>query len=1146
MKQYLLTILSVFIIPLAIFSQNADFGDAPDNQKWWGGTAVFPTLRASTGPMHTQASQSTYWIGNKSTRGANTTTEEQEAKLINKDLDDGRPHIFILLVSIPAPADITVPITTSSSHNPNTQIYVNVAIDVDNDLDFNDTPDMNWVVRNQIVQCPADTTLGFNFGPFGFGNDLLLLPVWVRVTLTDVPISSPWNGSGIAQGWTGGETEDWYFGSKGARGHNSRKANNPPSDSLPPDSIPPKIPQSDPDPEKCVQLIYPRVIYIKCDQEKCIWVGVKDCGDKPATDIKIGFTLLKGTELKVPPRVVGVPILKGKTTWFRVCATGWDCETQTELRWAKYRITVSFDPDGLYVLKQFDWEIGNDEYPFALDNNDQFIQRINAEPVDTTDYQPWFVNQGENLSKKLNAWVGTYPGGGKWLPNGQPDLVVVSKPGWASFVESNRSLDNNSATYTFSGVPTNNDHGVQYLVVQAVSDDPTDGFTPWNWTIPIYVSSYNTPPSINQSLQEEYIINVAQNQFIQGNVSASDVDVTMNKRDTIFFDWYLWDKDSSKFHDDGVFTFNSNASSSSFKWTPTRNETGNYDLVMEAYDYYLKKDTTSSSAKIFYLEADFSCDRFVGFVPFTVKFKDESIAENTEITKWNWDFQDGKSSDLQNPIHTYNMATTFTINLEISNGTHKMKEIKSFYIIAKKVDFKADTTHGEAPLIVNFQNLVNTDLPLSITSNTMMYAVYEWNWDFGDGSTSQDYNPSHTYTHSGNYDVSLQANIYIYDDLISTTIPVDTIKSEVFVKQDYIIIAGELMANFDSDKREGYAPLEVKFTDVSSGEPESWLWNFGDGETSTVKNPTHVYDSVGVFSVSLTIKKDETENTKTITNMIKVLQALQADFSANPRKGDSPLNVQFTDESIGVPAANSWSWQFGDGGTSDKQNPMHIYANDGVYEVTLLVGNGERTDSETKTAYIKVGQPSDLKADFTAEPRTGDSPLSVQFTDISSGSPIQWVWDFGDGTIINREQNPSHIYENSGTFSVKLVVFDGTDTDSLTKDSYIIVGPLGVNDFIINSFELFQNYPNPMKESTTIKYSLENVCRISVRIFDNLGNEVKTIISSNIKPAGIHHLDWNGKDNNGKQVPSGVYYIELSVEGSNYKFSKTKEMIIIK
>ena len=151
-----------------------------------------------------------------------------------------------------------------------------------------------------------------------------------------------------------------------------------------------------------------------------------------------------------------------------------------------------------------------------------------------------------------------------------------------------------------------------------------------------------------------------------------------------------------------------------------------------------------------------------------------------------------------------------------------------------------------------------------------------------------------------------------------------------------------------------------------------------------------------------------------------------ADFSAKPTGGLPPLTVQFQDLSSSTTSTIvSWSWEFGDGGTSDERNPSHTYSSDGKYTVTLTVtDNTGRTRTCTKTNYIVVGG---IKAQFAANPTYGDCPLSVTFTDNSLGAITNWRWDFGDGTILEMDnsdyqQNVTHTYNTPGKYIVTLTV----------------------------------------------------------------------------------------------------------------------------
>jgi PKD repeat protein len=166
-----------------------------------------------------------------------------------------------------------------------------------------------------------------------------------------------------------------------------------------------------------------------------------------------------------------------------------------------------------------------------------------------------------------------------------------------------------------------------------------------------------------------------------------------------------------------------------------------------------------------------------------------------------------------------------------------------------------------------------------------------------------------------------------------------------------------------------------------------------------------------------------------------------ANFEANLLTGTVPLTVQFTDTSTGPPT--TWNWIFGDFGadnTSTLQNPSHMYTTAGSYSVNLTVTNASGSNTLIKTNYITVNMPAPV-ANFTGTPTTGPAPLSVSFTDSSTGSPTSWNWIFGDTGAGNTStlQNPSHTYTNAGTYSVNLTVSNAGGSNSTLKTDYILV-----------------------------------------------------------------------------------------------------------
>lgn len=172
---------------------------------------------------------------------------------------------------------------------------------------------------------------------------------------------------------------------------------------------------------------------------------------------------------------------------------------------------------------------------------------------------------------------------------------------------------------------------------------------------------------------------------------------------------------------------------------------------------------------------------------------------------------------------------------------------------------------------------------------------------------------------------------------------------------------------------------------------------------------------------------------------------VQVVFSATPRSGQVPLNVTFTDGSYGEPT--SWFWQFGDGNTSSLQNPTHLYSTPGSYTVILQAMNSQTGGYGVWDHCINVRSgpeptltpvPMEIIPAFSGSPQSGDAPLSVQFTDLTSGNPTSWFWDFGDGHS-STLQNPVNQYDEKGQYSVTLHTQNAQYSGSVTKSNYILV-----------------------------------------------------------------------------------------------------------
>ena len=244
--------------------------------------------------------------------------------------------------------------------------------------------------------------------------------------------------------------------------------------------------------------------------------------------------------------------------------------------------------------------------------------------------------------------------------------------------------------------------------------------------------------------------------------------------------------------------------------------------------------------------------------------------------------------------------------------------------------------------------------------------------------------------------------------------------------------------------------------------------------------------------------------------------ALVADFEADVTSGIEPLIVNFTDLSTRSP--DIWAWDFNNDGTVDstEQNPSYTYTSAGTYTVNLTVANANGTDFEVKTDYITVSEPStpaEPIAAFTVDVIAGTAPLTVNFTDQSTGIPTTWSWDFdGDGVEDSTEQNPSYEYTKAGTYSVKLTVTNAIGSDEELKESYINVSSAGsregsnvsLNTTILpaisfkvspSSVEFGELSPGKVSASQNLTLKNSGSCKIKVtaEVTDNLeGDDLYT------------------------------------------------------
>jgi PKD repeat protein len=252
-----------------------------------------------------------------------------------------------------------------------------------------------------------------------------------------------------------------------------------------------------------------------------------------------------------------------------------------------------------------------------------------------------------------------------------------------------------------------------------------------------------------------------------------------------------------------------------------------------------------------------------------------------------------------------------------------------------------------AQVVVDFSGTPLTGInPLSVSFTDMTTGgpVLFWTWDFGDGGSSSDQNPTHTYLAPGDYDVQL---IVLVGTILYTGI-----------KTDYITVDPvPLLADFSALPVDGSNPLVVAFTDLSTSSATitGWSWDFGDSNTSTLQNPVHTYTLPGTHSVSFTALVGLQADTLIKTDLITVAPApLSVGFSASDTQGANTLPASFTDESTSPLTITAWSWDFGDGNGSSQQHPTHTYFDPGTYNVSLTAFLGQQSGTLVQSGFITV------------------------------------------------------------------------------------------------------------------------------------------------------------------------------------------------
>lgn len=395
----------------------------------------------------------------------------------------------------------------------------------------------------------------------------------------------------------------------------------------------------------------------------------------------------------------------------------------------------------------------------------------------------------------------------------------------------------------------------------------------------------------------------------------------------------------------------------------------------------------------------------------TVFFTNTSTAAGADIL-YTWSFGDGNTSNEVSPAYLYGAPGNYTVWLAVTDTVTGCTDTSMGSVIV----YHEPVAGWTAPNVC-----VGTAVSFTNTS-TLGVGTMSFVWDFGDGTTSTDVNPTHTYTTDSIKTITL-------------TVTTDNGCTDVFV--DSITIYAEPVADFSTGPAcFGFATTFINTSTIAYG-TMTYEWDFGDGNTSTDTDPSHTYASMGVYTVTLTATSDQ-GCVNTTQQSVTVNPNPSAGFTATTVcEGDA---TDFTNTSS-VPTGNYTSfWDFGDGFTLAEEEPSYTFAAAGDYDVTLVVTSDQGcTDTIIKTVTV-IPNPD---ADFIADPVCHG--FEVNFQDVSSapangGSVVDVKWFFGDGES-SVSANPTHLYDGPGTYLATLVVTASTGcVDTISKA--VVVYPL--------------------------------------------------------------------------------------------------------
>jgi len=396
-------------------------------------------------------------------------------------------------------------------------------------------------------------------------------------------------------------------------------------------------------------------------------------------------------------------------------------------------------------------------------------------------------------------------------------------------------------------------------------------------------------------------------------------------------------------------------------------------------------------------------------------------------TSWQWTFDGGtpSTSTEKNPCIKYTIPGTYDVTLTATNALGTDSQIKKGYmtiLTAPKpnASFTVNTRNGVTGSYIYFRD-ISSNFPTS------------WKWTFTGGtpSISTSSYDSVIYKNPGTYDVKLVAS--------------NASGSDSVISKGYIAISipTKPIADFMTYSRNTEAGSSISFHDKSLNNPTAWKWTFDGGtpSTSTEKNPSVTYNTIGSYDVKLIVTNSAGSDTiiRKKYSVVLPLTVPVIDFTVDTRNPEVNSDITFTIITNSSISYLRWTFEGGTPSTSSAYNPIIRYSKSGIYDVKFVAGNAVGRDSIVKKQYITVIPPPAPIASFYANKTTVLKTSTVAFI-CNSGNSTSWKWTFPGGKpSTSKERNPSIVYNTLGSFDVKLVVLNETGSDSITQTGYINV-----------------------------------------------------------------------------------------------------------